>query len=108
MIIKIGHVDVSVRALPPQHADEAEMDAVYRLPTHDIAVRPDRSSAEQARFLIHELMHAMFDIFKLRVPEDEEDMVRQLDMPFATVIRDNPSLLGVLHQALCNGKPIVR
>lgn len=107
MKIKVGYVDVPVRVLPALHADEAEMDAVYRLPTNEIAIRTDRSSQEQARFLIHELLHAIFDIFALKVPTDEEDMVEQLDGPLAMVIRDNPALLGVLHQALCNGKPIL-
>lgn len=107
MRIKVGPVDVTVTPLDRMTAVERGVCGLYHSATKKIEVSPRQTPQTQAAILIHELLHAVWDVHA--IPKDgEEAMILRLEAPLAGIIRDNPELLGVLHQALCNDVPVVR
>ena len=108
MRIKVGYADYTVASLAPGVADVADIYGYCDPHTLTIYVRPDCSPQEQGCTLIHELIHAAFDVFRLpKTGMTEEDVASRLEVPLATIFRDNPKLLGVIQKALSEGKPIV-
>lgn len=108
MKVKVGACDVEVLAMSPPLADAETACGTYNPRRKAIHIEAERTSADQAEILMHELLHAGFDCFALPKSRLTEEMVcTSLAPVLATIIRDNPGLLGLLHQALCNGKAIV-
>ena len=56
--------------------------------------------AAQAEVLIHELMHAYWDAFNLPGRVDEEGACKFFGVAMSTLIRDNPTLSGMLGLAI--------
>lgn len=106
MKLKVAHRDVEVIPMDPASCHDAV--GLWWDHAGTIVISPDRPPEDQARILIHELLHAIHSCFRLDSRErDEEGICGDFDAPLATVLRDNPSLLAVLHQALNQRKPIV-
>lgn len=107
MKIKVGYADYTVKALPLDHAD-ADAYGLCDPAAHIIYITTEASPAAQASTLIHELIHACFQINGM--PSDglnEEDVCRGLEGPLTALFRDNPRLPGVIRKALTENKPIV-
>lgn len=90
---------VSPHALPIEDCD---------LPAGTIYVNPKSPPETQACTLIHEILHAIWDHMDMpKTGMDEEACVEGLSRGLASVIQDNPALMGTLLQGLVAGKPIV-
>jgi hypothetical protein len=75
--------------------------------TKTIYVNADQPTSVQASTLVHELMHALFDVFTL--PKEglsEEDVCSKLEVPLVVLLRDNPKLVTIIRGALCQDKPL--
>lgn len=104
MKLKIGYRTFRVIPAPPT-ADEIRW-GCFNPATQVIEVSQKLSAAEQGRTLIHELLHAAFDLSGLE-NDDEEKIVGHLDRAVATIIRDNKGLAGAIERALRGGERIV-
>jgi hypothetical protein len=106
--IKVAYGHIDVVGLGPHDADEQGIDGSFSSRRHRIEIREDLPPAEQAKVLMHEIIHACFECFNLPHEKlDEERICLALDGPLTTVFTDNPWLIGVLHQAVTNGSRIV-
>lgn len=67
-----------------------------------IRVSTDRGSVKAANTLIHEILHAAWDIGDMPGKVDEEKVVTVLANQLSQVWRDNPGLVAYLTDALGN------
>jgi hypothetical protein len=106
--LKIGYLTYTVsRMSKAEYEDESAWGLIVREES-SIRIWPKIPAAEQARVLIHEVMHGCYDLLNPEsTPLDEEGFCHLADRALATVFLNNPELLGMLHQALSNGKAIV-
>jgi hypothetical protein len=66
----------------------------------EIARETDFASEEQeASTLLHEIIHGVLGIYKIKVP-DEEEMVEKLETALIQVLRDNKTLFRAILKAL--------
>ena len=107
MKLKVGHRDIAVEPLSEERSAKEAVDGLYWSHKGLIEIRQSSSPAEQAHTAIHELLHAVWDQRAMAARVTEETAVTGLASGLAMVFRDNPEILGVLHQALANGVPIV-
>ncbi len=106
--IKIGHRSFTVRAMTDAEQRVGNIVGQLRFTSEQILVWPKASAAEQARILLHEILHGVFEFSGDRRPRwDEESVISLLDGPLTMVLKDNPELFAVLHQALAHGRKIV-
>jgi hypothetical protein len=68
-----------------------------------IAINVDYSPERQLEVLLHEIVHAAWDVFAMPLNPDEETVARFIGSAFAAAIRANKNLLPVL-TALRNGE----
>ncbi len=69
---------------------------------HEIAITGEAefsSDALEASALVHELMHALLHIYKIKVP-DEEAMVEILETALIQLLKDNKTLIRSVLKAL--------
>lgn len=97
-ILKVDHRDIEVKVLPPGYDDTAA--GLYEACNSAILIDARISPQEQARVLLHEILHAVWDIRNMPKSVTEELACSLLDGALATVIRDNPILLTLLGDAL--------
>lgn len=108
MKLQIGYMTVLVGPIDRTYARAENLAGLWDDGQHLILIDPSLPAAEQAATLIHEIIHACWSAFQLPDKRlDQEAVCCTLERPLATVLRDNPTLPGVLHQALVNGRPIV-
>ncbi len=107
MRLKLGHRDITVMPLSPELAKEFNCEGLWEPASGTIHVEPSREAPEQALTTLHELLHAIWADRGLGYKASEESAVDMLSRGLASVFRDNPEFLGVLHQALANGASIV-
>ena len=62
--------------------------------TH-IEIREDLPQARKDETFVHELMHAAF--YEAGYDEHDEEMIDRVSKVWHQVLKDNPSLFGVLH-----------
>lgn len=105
LALKIDHRDITVDALHPGYDDTAA--GLYESAFSRILISPAASPAEQARLLLHEVLHAVWDIRHMPATVTEELACSLLDGALATVFRDNLHLTAVLINALYAGQVIV-
>ena len=106
MQLKIGALDFLV--LP---ADAVEMGGEYEgtcnCQEQLIRIRCDRSPQWQASVLVHELLHAAFNLAGLPTKGlTEEAVCSALEGPLALVLRDNHWLFDRLYRALSFNEPL--
>ena len=107
MILKIGHRDISVIPMTPSESETLGAWGQWE-PAHGlIRIAAHLAPTEQVRILLHEIIHACWNIYRLPKRVDEEMACERLDRALATVFRDNAEVLGVIHQGLSNGVPVV-
>lgn len=72
-----------------------------------ILIRADQSPAMQAVTLVHELIHAMFHVYRIKdAGLVEEDVAEGLEGPLTALLKDNPGLVKTVVDGL-NGKALV-
>ena len=98
MILKFGYRDIQVLPMSDEEADTERCSGWYR--DNIIKVQESLDPPEQARILIHEILHAVFESFNIRRKRYNEELIcKTLDKPLAQVLRDNPHLLKILNDA---------
>jgi Zn-dependent peptidase ImmA (M78 family) len=106
--LKINHRDVPVLPLSSEEATNLKMYGYYEDNTKEIYIENILDPTEQARVLLHEIIHALFHIHQVKAKRfTQEGVCQALDVPLATLFRDNPHLGQVLHDALNRSIPIV-
>ena len=104
LTLKIGHRTFTVVPLIASTENVGMID----FQAQTIALCYKISPQEQARVLIHELLHAAYDMTGSALDAmNEEDTCQALDGPLATIFADNPQLFGALRLALNHGLAIV-
>lgn len=108
MKVKVGYMDFAVRPMTPPLSDAETAVGGCNTDRAEIHIGTMLDARGQASCLIHELIHAMFYVFAIPKKDlCEEDVCRNLEGAFSSVIRDNPKLVKTLEDALRDGKAIV-
>jgi hypothetical protein len=98
MKIRIGPMDFKVGQLPAALEEDRYGDCCRA--TLEIRLRRKFASpAERACTLIHEILHAVIAVYRVKLP-DEEYVVEKLETGIAQVLRDNPKLFTEILKAL--------
>ena len=107
--LKVGPCRVNVVPMAEfEIGQDEECCGIYKSVPKTICLNTRRQPQEQAISLVHEVLHALWDVYSIhRAKDDEEDIISRLDAPLAGVLADNPLLIVKLHQALTNSKPIM-
>lgn len=100
--LRVGHLDILVEPVSHELADKEEMHGCYLSSQFKIQIRHPYPPAEQARVLIHELIHAVYDVWRYTSDKskDEESVCESLDIPLVKILQDNPQLLDRLKLAV--------
>lgn len=108
VMLLIEGVEISVRAMRPGEADDA--DGLYYgglYPVNEIAIRPEITPDRQAEVLLHECIHAYWEHRKVPPRVREETAALHLGEAFAQLLGDNPNLVHAVVGAMTFDKPIV-
>jgi hypothetical protein len=99
--IKVDHRSIRVEGVSPKEDYVGLFDPTKGLIQVDRTLPPE----EQAETLIHELLHAIWSSRHIKARVTEEEAVSQLASGLATILVDNPGLLGLLMSGL-QGLPL--
>ncbi len=107
--LQVGHCSVSVLPFPEGVGEALGHLGDYTASSKRIRLSDEMPASEQAEVLLHEVIHACFDIFGWNERETltEEQVCTFVAKGLAQVFQANPILHEKLHQALTNGKDIV-
>lgn len=106
--IKIGHRSFRVLSMSRTMRSKTGFVGQIDFTNNTILLCPRECPEEQARILLHELLHGCYELAGSRhATLEEEDVAMMLDGPLTTILADNPHLFAVLHQALAQGRKIV-
>jgi hypothetical protein len=98
--VRIGHMDIKVIPISSRKARDLECLGYYEHEDRIIGIKHPMPIATQVETLIHEILHAIMDIWKYESPMDEEAICSNLDWPLTKVLQDNPHLLAIIALAL--------
>jgi len=98
--LRIGHFDIQVIPLSARRAKTLECFGFYDSEDRTIAIKHPMQVSAQVETLLHEIIHAIMDIWKYEGTMDEETVCANLDGPLTKVFQDNPHLLAILALAL--------
>jgi hypothetical protein len=103
---RLGHVDVQVFPMSDDMGALGNAFGCFIPERQVIYVQATLPPAEQARILIHEILHACW--YSARGPEtaSEERACETLDMPIASILRNNPGIAEILIDGLINNLSI--
>jgi len=98
--IRVGYLDFAVEIWVTQHANAAgrygECDKANAIIRVDTSYGPVKAAST----LLHEVIHACFDVAGIEDTDSEERTVTHLSNQLAQVWRDNPDLVAYLSDAL--------
>lgn len=105
MKVRIGHVNFPVRWESEDNDEYGEnmgsFDAISGIEIH-----PDQSPSEAATTLIHEVVHAIANVYRFPPKiASEEKLCLLLEGPLAAFIRDNREVVTAIQEALENDVP---
>lgn len=106
MKARVGYLDVPIRPMPTDFEHDVECSGYWSPNSCSIMVRTDLVPAEQARVVLHELLHACWFAYQLPDDCDEETVVGRLDRALTALVRDNAGLFKDLQAALNDSKPL--
>lgn len=88
-----------------KEADKHNADGYFVPDLGVIGIRHPDAPAEQARVLLHEVLHAIYQVwgYSDKPPAGEEEVCEFLDRALVKVFQDNPHLSAIL--ALALGEP---
>ncbi len=105
--LRIGHMTIHVLPMTDQLGRKLDAEGCYIEKNFTIFVRHRTSPAEQARILLHEILHACYDAGGWGdEARDQESICGLLDRALATLFLDNPHLLPIIAMALHHGTSI--
>jgi hypothetical protein len=104
MRFRVGPYYVPVEWMTDK-GDLKRNDGTYH-PIEGVKISPQARTDEQASTLIHELLHAVWDIYRLPEALTEERAITLLEGPLMSLIVDNLHLRPVLEAALVEGIPL--
>lgn len=95
--VRVGPFDYKVETVDHLKDDTGELLGQHDPHTNTIRLN-GRIENEQikAETLFHELLHAVWNIFGLSNPEEEEAAVHKMSVGVAMIFRDNPALVKYL------------
>ena len=97
--IRVGPFDVQIVSLTDKERDNNM--GTFSDTSLTIALRETYSSQQQeAETLLHELLHAIYEIMGIKAKDTEERVVAQMSIGLAGVLRDNPELMTWLIKAM--------
>ena len=98
-IVRVGPHDVEICQM--DESDARNNYGAYISEEHKIRLRPVFANRRQwAETLIHEIKHAIWDMWCINSKDGEERIVRTEALGWACVYRDNPVLMGDLVGAM--------
>lgn len=97
--VRVGPFDITIAEMP-----ENEINAAYGLFSEEhqaILLRPKfTSTAQCAETLLHELLHAVWNVQAIDKKDGEERIVTKMSLGLAAVMRDNKELFRSILKAL--------
>lgn len=101
MRLRIGHLDYDVHGLSVEEADGEGVDGLCQHHIQRIHVREELPPVQQAGVLLHETLHAIWQVYAIpRRGLTEEEAVARLEAPLLMLLRDNRHLVEALYSAL--------
>ena len=108
MRLRIGHLDYDVSAMSVDEADEEGVDGLCQHHLQRIRVREELPPSQQAGVLLHEVLHALWNVYAIpRRGLTEEEVVARLEAPLLMLLRDNRHLVVALYAALDHDTKVV-
>jgi hypothetical protein len=98
--IRIGYRDYEVQSWKSSEASASERYAECDRINQVIRVRDDLPEQLTAECLLHEVLHAAYDMGGIDPGDGEERTVTVMSIQLSQVIRDNPALIAYLQEAL--------
>lgn len=98
--LRVGYVDYAVEDWPAAQANSSERFAECDRMNLVIRLRTDLPKTMVAQLLLHETLHAAFDMGDLNGADTEEKIVTVLSLQLSQIVRDNPELVAYLQEAL--------
>ena len=98
--IKVGYATYTLEGAT---AHDSWANGVYGDTNHaKLLVRYNRElpSQQAGETVLHEVMHCVYDCWKVGKDDDEEAVVSKFAAGLATVMRDNPKLLEWIQESL--------
>lgn len=97
--VRVGPFDVTIDHL--EGKDRTDFLGTFSSGNMTISLR-DQYVSEQVRAetLLHEILHAVYQVFDVKPKDGEERTVHGLSIGLACVIRDNPDLMAWMMGAL--------
>jgi len=96
--IKVAHTTYRVRLIAPNLMGENHADIDHA--SLELRIASDLSPPVQAEKLVHELLHAAYDAWKISPRYGEEKTVELMAPALCTMWADNPKLCAWLTRAL--------
>lgn len=97
--IRVGPFDIKTKQLEGEARDSCL--GTFSETTLSISMRDVfETDQQEAETYLHELLHAIYNIYGIREKDSQERIVTQMSIGMASVIRDNPDLVGWLKEKL--------
>lgn len=97
--IRVGSFDVKVTPLTVEESEKCL--GVFSKNDMRIGLQSKYPSQQmEAQILLHELMHAVYEVMGIHAKDGEERIVAQMSQGLAQVMRDNPKLIEWLRKQL--------
>lgn len=100
--VKVGPLtydvsDDSLNHVLAEHDSQSRLDGRCHHAKQQIVLDPSLAAGQRRATLLHEVTHAALSVSGIRLEDDEEErIVRALEMPLLGVLRDNPVLVAYL------------
>jgi len=90
--VRVGPHTISISLKPREEAQTEEAWGCYNLDNLDIWVQAELAPTKKARVLLHEIVHALWDVGELGEESDEETAVSVLSTQLLAAMQDNPDV----------------
>lgn len=90
--VRVGPHTIAISLKPREEALTEEAWGCYNLETMTIWVQQELAPSKQARVLLHEIIHALWDVGELGEETDEETAVSVLSTQLLAAMHDNPGV----------------
>lgn len=101
--IKVGHLSYTVTLVDPSELP-ANVDADVCHDTLEMRIGKHMAAGQMAEKVLHEVLHAAYDSYKLDPRWGEEKTVTAMAPALCAVVHDNPRLVKWLQAALRGGE----
>ena len=99
--VKVGHLTYKIAEMTRKDAERADIYGDIVHSDASIRVKEGMAPGATAETLLHEIMHAVFDEWEIKMPiAEEERIVGAMARGMATVMRDNPAVMAWMMKTL--------